>query len=399
MTAPNLPLSGIRVFDLSQGVAGPYCTMMLAAQGADVIKVEPFDGDWIRNAIDRYHGHGPAAITVNIGKRSIAIDLKHPDGTALAQRIAGSCDIVLESFRPGVVEKFGLDYDSLSANRPGLIYASISGFGRSGPLREHGVIDQIMQAFSGWMTLNGDADGTPRRTPNVVVTDQITGLYAYQAISSALIGSLRFGRGARIDVSLISAMAAFLSPRITGHILSGGTAGKVAFAAPTGDYPTRDGLLMLAVRNAGEFDRLCAALDRSDLLEDPRFATLASRITHATALERVIAEILTARTALEWEEKLSKRGVMACAVRTVGQFIYDPQTRALGLIESIDVLNVGLCPLVQLPGAAPWASRPTPPEMPAIGQHSADIMRDAGMTQAEIDQHLTNGCVRAAAPV
>lgn len=395
MSAPLLPLSGLRVFDLSQGVAGPYCTMLMAAQGADVIKVEPFEGDWIRSGRNQYRGHAAASITVNIGKRSIALDLKHPDGLKLAKRIAGSCDIVVESFRPGVVEKFGLDYASLAKDRPDVIYASISGFGRSGPLREHGVVDQIMQAFSGWMTLNADDAGLPQRTRNVVVADQITGLYAYNAISSALIARLRFGRGERIDMSLIGAMAAFLSPRITAHVLSGGEAGSVYFAAPTGEYPTREGLLMVAARKPSEYGQFCDLIERPELKTDARFATADARATHAAELRQEISRSLMSRTAVEWEALLNDGGVMASAVRTIGEFIAAPQTQALGLVESVDLDGIGPCPLVQLPGAPSWSSRADSLQMPGIGQHGREILREAGCSASEIEAYLTNGSVRA----
>jgi len=389
------PLSGLRVFDLSQGVAGPYCTMMLAAQGADVIKVEPPGGDWLRAGRTRYGGHTPASITVNVGKRSLAIDLKHPDGCALAQRIAAGCDIVIESFRPGVVKKFGLDHATLSGNRPDLIYASISGFGSTGPLSTRGVIDQIMQAFSGWMTLNAAEDGTPQRTRNVVLADQITGLYAYQAISSALVGRLRFDRGAHIDISLIGAMAAFLSPRITSHVLSDGKAAAAVFAPPTGEYPTDDGLLMLAVFKPGEFERLCRALDRNDLVEDTRFATPAARVEHARALEDEIRRSLRGRTALDWETLLSDGGVMASAVRSIGDFVETPQTAALDLVQRVDLPGFGTCPLVRLPGADPWSDREGSLQIPGIGQHSIEILRETGLSRSEIDSRLSSGCVIA----
>lgn len=395
MSITEQPLSGLRVFDLSQGVAGPYCTMMLAAQGADVIKVEPPEGDWLRAGSNRFRGHTPASITVNIGKRSIAIDLKHPEGAALARRIAATCDIVIESFRPGVVKKFGLDHATLSSGRPDLIYASISGFGSTGPLGKRGVIDQIMQAFSGWMTLNAAEDGTPQRTRNVVLADQITGLYAYQAISTALIGRLRFGRGAHIDISLLGAMAAFLSPRITGHVLSEGQATAAKFSPPTGEYPTDDGLLMLAVFKPGEFERLCTNLSRDDLPRDPRFATPAARDQHAEALGAEIARSLKGRSALDWETLLSEGGTMASAVRSIGEFIETPQTVALDLVQRVDLPDFGTCPLVRLPGAASWTDREGTLQMPGVGQHSVEILRDTGLTTPEIDRYLAEGCIRA----
>lgn len=394
MTAPPLPLAGLRVLDLSQGVAGPYCTMLLAAQGAEVLKLEPFEGDWLRAGRHRYHGHTAAAIAVNVGKRSLALDLKPAEGQALARRLAATCDIVVESFRPAVAARLGVDHASLAALRPGLVYASISGFGQSGPLSQRGVVDQIMQACCGWMLLNASADGVPQRTRNVVVADQITGLYAYQAIASALIGRLRGGPGAYLDISLMGAMAAFLAPRITAHVLSGGEAVSAYFAPPTGEYPTRDGQLMIAARKPVEFDWFCDAVGRPELRSDPRFATLAARVAHVEALDQEITASLAGRSALEWEELLNARGVMASAVRSVGEFIATPQMQAAGLVEAVEIEGMGRCPLVQLPGAPAWRTRSAPLQVPAVGQHGREILAQAGLSGAEIARCVDTGLVR-----
>jgi crotonobetainyl-CoA:carnitine CoA-transferase CaiB-like acyl-CoA transferase len=389
-----LPLQGLRVFDLSQGVAAPYCTMLLAAQGADVIKVEPFEGDWIRSGRNQYRGHTAASITVNLGKRSIALDLKHPEGPETARRIAAGCDIVIESFRPGVAARLGLDDAKLRAGRPGLIYASVSGFGQEGPLSRRGVVDQIMQAFCGWMTLNADAAGRPQRTRNVVLADQITGLYTHQAISGALIGKLRHGAGARLDISLMGAMAAFLAPRLIAAGTGGGEAGQVYFAAPTGEYPTRAGVLMLAARKPAEFQRFCEAIGRPDLSVDERFATQEARNRCSAELDREISLSLSARTADEWEALLNERGVMASVVRGVGQFMASEQMQSAGLVETVDVAGVGECPLVRLPGAPAWSARDQAPAVPAIGQHGGDILREAGLAERDIQRLAAGRCVR-----
>ena len=240
-------LQGMRIFDLSQGVAGPYCTMLMAAQGADVIKVEPPEGDWLRHARNRVRGHSPASLTVNAAKRSLVLDLKQPLVRQKAREIAQQCDVVVESFRPGVVERLGLDASTLCALNPELVYCSISGFERASAIAKRPVIDHIAQAYSGWMYLNADANGVPQRTRNVVLADQICGLYAYEAIASALIRRLRFGGGEHLEISLAGAMAAFLAPRITSHVLSGGNTANAQFLVPTGEYPTLDGILTLAV--------------------------------------------------------------------------------------------------------------------------------------------------------
>lgn len=393
-----LPLAGIRVFDLTQGVAGPYCSMMLAAQGADVIKIEPFEGDWLRASRNRYRGHAAGIITCNVGKRSLALNLKRPEAREIAQRVAADCDIIMESFRPGVADKLGLGQTALSAQRPQLIYASISGYGSRGPLRDRGAVDQIMQAFSGWMPLNADAAGKPQRTRNVVLADQIMGLYAYQAISTALIGQLRHGRGAHLEMSLVGAMAAFLATRITTHLLSNGSAGNVYFAAPTGEYPTKDGILMLAMRKPSDFGLLCELIGRTDLETDPRFATPEGRASHTRELEQEVTSALNTRSALEWETLLNDAGFMACAMRTVGEFIETPQVQALGLVETVDLKGMAACPLVRLPGGPSWSDKADTAQIPQIGQHSREILREAGYTDAQIDHYLTHECVREFTP-
>ena len=394
MTNELLPLEGIRVFDLSQGVAGPYCTMMLAAQGADVIKVEPFEGDWIRSGRNQYRGHSSASITVNMGKRSIALDLKDPQALEAAKKIAAGCDIILESFRPGVVSKLGLDYETLAKDRPELIYASISGYGQTGPLAQRGVVDQIMQACSGWMVLNAGVDGVPHRTRNVVLADQITGLYSSQALCAALIRQFRHGRGTRLDISLMGAMAAFLSSRITAHVMSGGEPGSMYFTAPTGEYSTSDGILTLAARNPSEFEKFCCAADRADLLDDPRFSTPAARAQYVKELDVEVTRALSTRSASEWETLLNSKGVMASVVRTVGDFIETEQMLAQGFLQTLDLEGIGDCPVVQLPGAPAWSSRTASPCVPVVGQHGVEILCEAGYSDLAIDGLLAQGCLR-----
>lgn len=381
-------LAGVKVFDLSQGIAGPYCTMLMAAQGADVIKVEPIEGDWIRRSSNLVRGQAPAALAVNAGKRSISFDLKQPSERGLAIRIAASCDIIVESFRPGVVEKFGLDAASMQALRPDLVYCSITGFGQMGSLSARPVIDHIAQAYSGWMSVNADASGLPQRTRNVVLADQITGLYAYQAVSSALIRTLRFGGGERLDVTLIGAMAAFLAPRITSHILSEGRAGNAEFMPPTGDYSTLDGILVVAVQKAADVERLFALVGRSDLLLDHRFSTPKARRTNAEALRNELGQTFQTKTALDWEKQLADMNVMVCAARDMSGFLASQQSDGLALVDTVTLPEFGDCPLVRIPGAPGWDGRTRVPGAPRVGEHTGQILQEVGLTPEEIDSHL-----------
>ncbi|TFY97968.1 CaiB/BaiF CoA transferase family protein [Ramlibacter rhizophilus] len=391
MNDPMLPLQGLRVFDLSQGIAGPYASMLLAAQGADVIKVEPPEGDWIRLQRQAVRGHVPAGLSVNVGKRSLALDLKHPPAREAARFVAAGCDVVLESFRPGVVARLGLDAATLRAERPELVYCSINGFGSRGPLSGRPVIDHVAQAYCGWMSLNADAQGVPQRTRNIVLADQVTGLFASQAIASALLGRFRSGQGATLEVTLAGAMAAFLAPRIVSHVLSEGRATQVEFTVPTGDYATADGLLVLAVRTPGDVATLCTLTGCAELLQDPRFDSPAARARHGEAMREVLAQRLLERSALEWEGLLAGQGLLACAVRDIGGFLDSQAADGLDLVDQGEMPGWGPVPLVRIPGAAPWTARPRSAHPPAVGEHGAEILREAGLSAAQIEAALSPG--------
>ncbi|WP_159589966.1 CaiB/BaiF CoA transferase family protein [Hydrogenophaga sp. BPS33] len=378
MSPTPLAMDGIRVFDLTQGIAGPYSTMLMAAHGAEVIKVEPPGGDWIRHARNQIRGHAPAAIAVNVGKKSIQLDLKNADDLATAQSIARTCDVVVESYRPGVVERLGLGAAQLRADSPALIYCSVTGFGRDSRLCDRPVIDHIAQAYSGWMHINADESGAPQRTRNVVLADQITGLYAYQAIASALLRRFRFGTGGALEVTLAGSMAAFLAPRIISSALSDGKVGNAEFTAPTGDYPTRQGVLVVAVQKPADVQRLFAMLERADVLQDARFATPQARAQNADALRRELATILQDRTAAQWEEQLAPHGVMVCEARDIAQFMAAQRSDGVDVIETLDLPGVGPCPLVKVPGAPPWQGRRSAPRFPQVGEDLQHILDQLG---------------------
>lgn len=381
--------TGVRVFDLTQGVAGPYCTMLMAAQGADVIKVEPLEGDWLRRGSQQVRGHSPAALAVNMGKRSIALDLKDPAGRNMAVRLANSCDLVVESFRPGIAERLELGPTALCTANPAMVYGSIFGFGRHGNLSDRPVIDHIAQAYSGWMTVNADSEGRPQRTRGVVLADQITGLYAFQALASAFIRRLRFGQGGVVDITLAGSMAAFMATRITSHMLSGGHVSKTEFMPPSGDYQTKEGWLVLAVQKPGDVERLCALLDCQELLANESFSTAQNRAAHAAAFRGEIARVLTQRTALEWEQWLAPQGVMACVAQDIDGFLESQAVDGLDLVERLDIPDLGSCPLVQIPGAPHWPAQDTACRPPGIGEHSRQILEEIGATPEDI-AHLLN---------
>ncbi len=378
-------LAGLRVLDMSQGIAGPYCTLMMAAHGADVIKLEPPAGDWLRSSRAKARGQVPTAVVMNAGKRSLVLDLKDPASCAKARRIASQCDVIVENFRPGVVEKFGLDHGSLSREKPDIVYCSITGFGRQGPLKDRPVIDHVAQAYSGWMAAQPGPDGLPQRTPNVAVADQVTAMYAYQAIASALIRRFRFGQGSRLDVTLAGAMAAFLATRITSHVLSDGAMKTTGWLPPTGEFPTQDGLLVIAVMRFPELMNLFGALGRDDLAGDPRFATQGAVVENAAELREELLKTLRSKSAMAWEQQLAGRGVMACAVRDIGQFLDAQRADGLDLVEFIDTRHLGLCPMPSIPGAPRWSEQRATPQFPLVGEHTDEVLREFGLSGTSTD--------------
>src|SRR3981189_1331807 len=259
----DAPFAGLKVIDLSQGIAGPYCAMLLAQHGAQVIKVESLgEGDWARALGTRYGGHTAYSIIGNLGKRSIAVDLKTEAGKQVLWRLPKGADVFLEGFRPGAIRRLGFDYDSVAAREPRLLYLSISGFGQSGPLAERPAMDPVLQAYTGLMIENRGEDGVPHRVP-VIVVDMSTGLYAFQGLSAALYARRDEPRGRYIDVSLMQAATALQSIRLMGSYLEGGA--MKPGGAPGGVFKTADGWMSIIAINDRDFQSLCSAMDMPEL--------------------------------------------------------------------------------------------------------------------------------------
>src|SRR5215813_5478899 len=265
------PFAGLKVVDLSQGIAGPYCAMLLAQHGADVIKVEGIgDGDWARTLGARYGNHSAFSVIGNLGKRSIAVDLKAEAGKQVVWRLLKGADIFLEGFRPGVIKRLGFDYESVASREPRLLYLSISGFGQTGPLAGRPAMDPVLQAYTGLMIENRGEDGIPHRVP-VIVVDMSTALYAFQALSAALYARRDERRGRYLEVSLMQAATALQSIRLMSSYLEGGVI--KAGGAPGGVFKIADGWMSLIAFNDRDFRALCAAMDLPALAEEPRFTS------------------------------------------------------------------------------------------------------------------------------
>lgn len=382
---PNLDLTralnGVRVCDLSQGIAGPHATMLLAQFGAEVIKVEPPEGDWGRLLGSQAGDHCVHSWQYNLGKKSLALDLKKPEGKAALQRLVQTCDVFIESFRPGVAARLGFSYADVKAIRPDVIYASVSGFGQSGPNSQRGTVDSLMQGFSGMMVMNRTAQGIPHRQ-NMVAVDVLTGIYLHSLLSTALHKRRLDGRGGFLDVSLMQAAAAFQSAKIAEFHASGGE-GR-AFYGPVGYLPTRDGAISVSCRVPTHFEKFCEVLDRRLLASDDRFDTPGGRVDNHDQLMDALAEATSQRATAELLEAIQEAGVLAERVQSYGQWLEDPHVRHRKTFRWQDAGPLGTLPLVELPGTELRAAGAV--QAPAIGQDSVGILQALGLSDVEISR-------------
>ncbi len=389
------PYAGLRVLDLSQGIAGPYCAMLLAQYGADVIKVEPFAGDWGRDLGKRAGSHSAIDLTANRGKRSIALDLKLGPGRALLARMAARCDVVIENFRPGVVDRLGVGYAAVHAANPRVLYLSVSAFGQTGPARDLPGSDTVAQAFSGMMMANRDGAGVPKAT-GFLTPDYVTALYAFQALAAALAARPFEAAGRHIDVSLIHASAAFLSMKIIEARLEGGPAPRLN--APAGSYRTRDGWIAITLTKEAHFPAICDAIALPALAIDPRFVDFPSRSANLALLAPLIQEALLAKGTTEWLAIFHAADVLASRIHDFGTWQDDPHVCATAIVAEDAVLGASAVPWIRVPGALHPHAGDARLHWPEIGEHAAEILRDLlAMAPAEISSLRTAGVLPAAA--
>ncbi|WP_170168266.1 CaiB/BaiF CoA transferase family protein [Pseudorhodoferax soli] len=383
--AASLPFHGVRVLDASQGLAGPYCGSLLAQQGAEVIKLEPPLGDWSRGIGQRYNNHTAIDLMANRGKKSLAIDIKRDGAAEAVLRLAERCDVFIESFRPGVVDKLGIGYEQVRARNPDVVYLSVSGFGQQGPGAQQAATDTVIQGFSGMMSLNTDAQGRPRRLGFLAV-DTLTALYAFQALASALYGRLRGQPGRHIDVSLMQSTAAFLSAKLIEGSLEGDD--PVALNVPAGVYRTRDGWIAVTLSKESQYGALCRATGRADLAEEPDFDSFVKRARHAAHLETQFAMALLERGTQDWLAHLAAHGVVASEVNTLGTWFRHPLVEAVDAAPEVSDPSCGVFRMPRTPGVS--APRPGDPRYawPDVGDSSHALLQSIGCSQAEIDRLL-----------
>jgi crotonobetainyl-CoA:carnitine CoA-transferase CaiB-like acyl-CoA transferase len=379
----DAPFAGLKVIDLSQGVAGPYCAMLLAQYGANVIKVEPTDtGDWSRALGTVYGDHTAYSIPANLGKRSIALDLKQPAGRDVLWRLIGGADIFLQGFRPGVIDRLGFGYEAVAEREPRILYLSISGFGATGPLAEHPAMDPVLQAYTGLMAENRGEDGIPHRIP-IISIDMSTGIYAFGALSTALFARRDEPRGRHIETSLMQAGAGLQVVRMMGSYLDGGAARPTI--PPSGVYKTADGWLSVTVVRGWEWESYCKALGLEAFAADDRWKTNAGREPHAAALNAVLRPLLESAPTAVWSAKLSEHRVMHETLNSYTNFLQQPHVAASGTVAWTQHPHVPQhIPLPNLVGLPRFEDGTARTVAPSKGEHSAAILGEHGYSGAEI---------------
>ena len=375
------PYEGLKVIDFSQGVAGPYCGMLLAQYGAEVIKIEPKDGDWARNLGQEYGQHSAFSVTANLGKKSIVFDLKNKKSQPILDKIINECDVFIEGFRPGVIERLGYGYERLKNINSKLINLSISGFGQKGPMSAKPAMDPVLQAFTGFMSENKGPDDIPHRTP-VIIFDMTTALYATQLVSSALFARIKEDIGKKIEVSLMEAAAAMQSIRL----MSGYMEGPYTHASsPSGTFQTKDGWIQIIVVKNHEFTKFCNAVGWVNFLTDKRFLTNSLRRKHEAILTKEVQKLFIRETTEYWKNLLNKFEVQNEKVQNYREFVDSEQTKALELISWLDQPTTDQSwPVPNIPGMPKLVSGSKLSIAPSLGQHTKEIILQLGYSEKSI---------------
>ncbi len=398
-------LSHIRVLDLSRVLAGPWSTQILGDLGADVIKIErPGEGDETRQfgppfleRADGGRGDATYFLAANRNKKSVAIDFARPEGAVLVKRLARRAHVVVENFKTGALARYGLDYASLAADNPALVYCSLTGFGHDGPYKDKAGYDYLIQGMAGLMSVTGQPDGEPGAEPmkvGVAVSDLITGLYTTIAIQAALIHQSRTGEGQAIDMALFDCQVAGLANQATNYLAGGMLPGRLGNAHPNivpyQVFATADGFLILAIANDGQFRRFCGA---AGIAPDPRFATNAERVAQRENLVALLTPLLRARTTENWIAALEAANVPCGPINRIDQVFAEPQAVARGLKISLPHEDAGPLDLV----ASPLRLEKTPPEYrsapPLLGQQTRAVLGELGLTDVEIERLAKDGVI------
>jgi len=393
----SLPLSGVRVLDLTRALAGPFCTMILGDLGADVIKVEPAGGDMIREWGPFDRGTSAYYLSGNRNKRGIAVNFRDPAALDLLRDLAGSCDIVVENFRSGAMEAMGLAYETLAAANPRLIYASVTGFGRTGPAAGRPGFDQIAQGYSGLMSVTGSAECGPVRV-GVAIGDQTAGMWCAIGVLAALAERHQTGRGRRVETSLLAGLVGLMSVQAQRYLSLGevpALAGNThPVIAPYGVFETADGPLNIAPATAEMWRRLCEVLELQHLVDDPRYATNAARMEHRIELKAIIEAKLKARSRREWTQRLLAADIPAGPINNLADVFADEQVVHARLVEEVQHTQLGAIRQVGSPvsfdGRLGGSIRRAPP---VLGEHTFEVLREHGYAPRDLEALARKGVV------
>ncbi len=387
-----LPLDGIRVLDLSSYIAGPYGCSLLADLGADVVKIESPEGDTLRKYPSTLAAESRAFLGVNRGKRGLALDLKKPEGLAVLKRLVAKADVLVHNFRPSVPPRLGIDWESLRAVNPRLVYCALTGYGETGPLKDKAGYDQVLQALTGMCAMQGPDADHPQILYGSVVDYYAASMLAF-AVSSALFERSRTGAGRQVDVSLLRSALTMQSARfVWAEGEPRAVARDMRSGGVTGIHPTKEGSLYLSANTPHFWQSLCELAGLEEVAKDGRYDTVKKRARHAEEIVPRLRAALATRTALEWEARFGER-VPCAAVRTVEDMFDHPQVAAERLIDTYEHPKAGRFRGFREPvrfGAEP---APTVRAAPLFGEHSREILAEAGYDPADVDDLLASGAV------
>ncbi|WP_416896426.1 MAG: CaiB/BaiF CoA transferase family protein [Minwuia sp.] len=391
------PLAGLKVLDLTRVLAGPYATQSLGDLGAEVWKVEPPDGDDTRRFPPFVGGESHYFLALNRSKKSLAIDLKQADGQALLRRLAAEADILVENYRPGVMARLGLDYGTLSALNPGLIYCSISGFGQTGPLKDKPAFDIVTQAMSGALSVNGEKGRAPVKL-GLPLGDMVGGVYGPIAILAAVHERHATGRGRLIDISLQDGLIGMLGYLAQLAFVTDEDPQPVGSMHPTlvpyGAFPASDGQIVIAVLSEAFWPKLCRALGRPDLAGEPRFATLADRRENRDELEAIVSGITAQQTVAEWEARLEAHDVPHAPILGVGAALDHPHAKVREMVVTAEHPSAGDIRMTGRPVKFPGAPQTALTAPPRLGEHTVEVLRDVlGCQETELGDLAARGVI------
>jgi crotonobetainyl-CoA:carnitine CoA-transferase CaiB-like acyl-CoA transferase len=392
------PLAGIRVLDFTRVLAGPAASLALADLGAEVIKIEPpGTGDETRGFPPIKQGESHYFLSVNRGKRSIVIDLKTPEGVALVKDLAAKCDILVENYRPGVMERLGLGYDTLSAINPGLIYCGISGYGMTGPLKDRPSFDIVLQAMSGALSVNGEPGALPTKL-GIPLGDLVGGINGPIAILAALHERHATGRGRLIDISLMDGLLGLLGYLAQLAFFTGEDPKRLGSQHPNlvpyGIFPASDGSIVVACLTPGFWTRICRSIGRDELADDPRYDSLEKRRDARDEVNAIVSDFTSLHTVAALVEIFTAHEVPHAPILGVTEALNQPQTRARGMVVEAEHATLGPIPIVNRPFRFVEAPQPAPTAPPVLGQHTDSILAEVlGLDEEAIAALRKSGVV------